>query len=178
MIINCHTDINLFIDKPMPKVSQKVGLEIAEQLFAELDKPANIGSNGIGLAANQVGIEAAVAVINVTEPLILINPTIVDIWGKIPFKREGCLSYPGTWINTVRYKNIIIQTAQEESNWYFSGLDETKLLEAGAVQHEIDHLNGKTILDHKNKPISTNKTPNRNDPCPCDSGKKYKKCCL
>ena len=80
MIINCHTDINLFIDKPMPKVSQKVGLEIAEQLFAELDKPANIGSNGIGLAANQVGIEAAVAVINVTEPLILINPTIVDIW--------------------------------------------------------------------------------------------------
>ncbi|WP_287420189.1 SEC-C metal-binding domain-containing protein [Reinekea sp.] len=21
------------------------------------------------------------------------------------------------------------------------------------------------------------KTPNRNDPCSCDSGKKYKKCC-
>ena len=26
-------------------------------------------------------------------------------------------------------------------------------------------------------PISKNKTPNRNDVCPCGSGKKYKKCC-
>ena len=109
MIINCHTDNNPFIDQPMPKVSLKVGLEIAEQLFAELEKPENLGSNGIGLAANQVGIEAAVAVINVIEPFILINPTIVDVWGKIPFKGEGCLSYPGAWINTVRYKNIIRQ---------------------------------------------------------------------
>ncbi|KJG12397.1 PBPRA1643 family SWIM/SEC-C metal-binding motif protein [Photobacterium iliopiscarium] len=30
-----------------------------------------------------------------------------------------------------------------------------------------------------NKPITTmfDKTPNRNDPCSCGSGKKYKKCC-
>ncbi|WP_038177631.1 PBPRA1643 family SWIM/SEC-C metal-binding motif protein [Vibrio pacinii] len=30
-----------------------------------------------------------------------------------------------------------------------------------------------------NKPITTvfEKTPNRNDPCSCGSGKKYKKCC-
>ena len=26
-------------------------------------------------------------------------------------------------------------------------------------------------------PISKNKTPNRNDVCPCGSGKKYKQCC-
>jgi uncharacterized protein YchJ len=26
-------------------------------------------------------------------------------------------------------------------------------------------------------PIRTDATPNRNDPCPCGSGKKYKKCC-
>lgn len=38
----------------------------------------------------------------------------------------------------------------------------------------INELNG--IL---NKPITTtfDKTPNRNDPCSCGSGKKYKKCC-
>ena len=28
-----------------------------------------------------------------------------------------------------------------------------------------------------NKPITKNKTPGRNDPCPCGSGKKYKNCC-
>ncbi|SMY38125.1 preprotein translocase subunit SecA [Photobacterium malacitanum] len=30
-----------------------------------------------------------------------------------------------------------------------------------------------------NKPVTTvfNKTPNRNDPCSCGSGNKYKKCC-
>ncbi|MGB0936973.1 MAG: PBPRA1643 family SWIM/SEC-C metal-binding motif protein [Colwellia sp.] len=30
-----------------------------------------------------------------------------------------------------------------------------------------------------NKPVTTTfeKTPNRNDPCSCGSGKKYKKCC-
>jgi SWIM/SEC-C metal-binding protein len=43
-----------------------------------------------------------------------------------------------------------------------------------AADENINELNG--IL---NKPITTtfDKTPNRNDPCSCDSGKKYKKCC-
>ncbi len=29
----------------------------------------------------------------------------------------------------------------------------------------------------KVKPIAGTGEPNRNDPCPCGSGKKYKKCC-
>ncbi len=28
------------------------------------------------------------------------------------------------------------------------------------------------------KPVKVERTPNRNDPCPCGSGKKYKRCCL
>jgi len=27
------------------------------------------------------------------------------------------------------------------------------------------------------EPIRSDKKPDRNDPCPCGSGKKYKKCC-
>ena len=27
------------------------------------------------------------------------------------------------------------------------------------------------------EPIKVDKKPDRNDPCPCGSGKKYKKCC-
>ena len=29
----------------------------------------------------------------------------------------------------------------------------------------------------KKQPIKKDKKPGRNDPCPCGSGKKYKKCC-
>jgi len=43
-----------------------------------------------------------------------------------------------------------------------------------SIDENIDELN--VIL---NKPTTTtfDKTPNRNDPCSCGSGKKYKKCC-
>jgi len=43
-----------------------------------------------------------------------------------------------------------------------------------AVDENIKDLDG--LL---NKPTTTrfDKTPNRNDPCSCGSGKKYKKCC-
>jgi SWIM/SEC-C metal-binding protein len=43
-----------------------------------------------------------------------------------------------------------------------------------ALDENINELNA--IL---NKPTTTtfDKTPNRNDPCSCGSGKKYKKCC-
>ncbi len=30
----------------------------------------------------------------------------------------------------------------------------------------------------KKKPVKAERTPERNDPCPCGSGKKYKRCCL
>ena len=56
---------------------------------------------------------------------------------------------------------------------------EQRLLESICVQHEIDHLNGLTIMDRENKPqpIMSEKV-GRNEPCPCGSGKKYKKCCM
>lgn len=33
------------------------------------------------------------------------------------------------------------------------------------------------VLQNKQVTSVSEKTPNRNDPCSCDSGKKYKKCC-
>ena len=37
----------------------------------------------------------------------------------------------------------------------------------------------KELIDKTEKvdPIHTDQEPGRNDPCPCGSGKKYKKCC-
>jgi peptide deformylase len=127
----------------------------------------------------------------------LINPVIKEQWDEVPYY-EGCLSFPKKGVKTKRYRNVIIHTEQEEGDWYFSGVetpgegkgswesptknkdDELRLLESICVQHEIDHLYGKTILDREDKsePIQAKKKIGRNDPCYCGSGKKYKKCCI
>ena len=192
-VINCLVNHNPYINSKLREVSVEEGLVIAEELFQILNKRGD----GIGLAANQVGIDAQVAVVNVREPLVLINPKYIKKENEIIYG-EGCLSFPGHAIRTKRYRDIIISTEQEESNWYFSGVEENsdgksgwdkgnmkqdqelRLLEAVCVQHEIDHLNGMTIYDREMKlePTKVEKKVGRNDPCPCGSGKKHKKCCL
>jgi len=172
-IINCLKEDNPVINKKLRKVSIDEGLSIAKDLFNILAER----KDGIGLAANQVGIDASVAVVNVREPIILINPTIVKQWDEIPYY-EGCLSFKGKGIQTKRYRNIVISTEQEDSDWYFSGApnpsdgkgswekessdkqdQELRLLETICVQHEIDHLNGMTIMDRQmiNTIINTEK---------------------
>ena len=193
-VIDCTKHSNNLINKKLKEVSVEEGRIIATELFQILNKRGD----GIGLAANQVGIDAQVAVVNVREPLVLINPKIKDQWDEIDYY-EGCLSYPKRGLHTKRYKNIIIKTDQEESEWYFSGVEtdkegkgswekeqsdkqdqEQRLLEAICIQHEIDHLMGNTIHDRENKPkpIVPKKSIGRNEPCYCGSGKKYKRCCL
>jgi len=188
-VINCFKEDNPVLKKKLRKVSVDEGLSIAKDLFNIL----NERKDGIGLAANQVGIDAAVAVVNVREPLILINPVIKEQWDEIDYY-EGCLSYPKQGIHTKRYKNIIIQTEQEEGGWYFSGAETTqevkgtweeegkkqdqeqRILEAICVQHEIDHLNGITIHDRENKPepIITKQKYGRNEIVGITDGKDYK----
>jgi peptide deformylase len=188
-IIDCLKEDNPVINKKLRKVSVDEGLHIAKDLFNILTDR----KDGIGLAANQVGIDARVAVVNVREPLILINPVIIEQWDEINYY-EGCLSFPKKGIHTKRYKNVIIQTEQEESGWYFSGTksseegkgtweqegkkqdQEQRLLETICVQHEIDHLNGMTIMDRENKPkpIVRKKSYGRNEIVGITDGDTYK----
>ena len=180
-IINCLVNHNSVINSKLREVSVEEGLAIAEELFQILNKRGD----GIGLAANQVGIDAQVAVVNVIEPLVLINPKYISKQNEIGYG-EGCLSFPGHAIRTKRYQDIIISTEQSESNWYFSGVDgddkENRLLEAVCVQHEIDHLMGKTMHDREVKlePTKVEKKIGRNQKvliaCGADSKVvKYKK---
>ena len=177
-VINCLEESNPLINKKLKEVSVEEGRSIATELFQIL----NQRGDGIGLAANQVGIDAQVAVVNVIEPLVLINPKIIHKEHPIDYF-EGCLSYPKKGTPTKRYRDIIIQTAQSESGWYFSGADslqnvrgsweeknkedeqERRILESICIQHEIDHLNGITIHDRENKskPIVSQKKIGRNE---------------
>ena len=191
-VINCFKEDNPIIQKKLRRVSVEEGEEIAAELFQILNKRGD----GIGLAANQVGIDASVAVVNVREPIVLINPEIVSRETEIPFY-EGCLSYPGKGVNTKRYETVEVKSDTVEGTMIFSGVDtvesgkgswehsevkedrHVRTLEAVCVQHEIDHLNGIRCLDRVvDTTIRVEKKPGRNEPCPCQSGKKFKKCCI
>ena len=176
-VINCLVNHNEYINSKLKEVSVEEGLVIAEELFQILNKRGD----GIGLAANQVGIDAQVAVVNVREPLVLINPKYINKENEIIYG-EGCLSFPGHAIRTKRYRDIIISTEQSESNWYFSGAkensdgksgwdkgnmkqdQENRILESVCIQHEIDHLNGVRIMDRRrNTTIVAEKKIGRNE---------------
>ena len=195
-VINCFKEDNPVIQKKLRRVTLEEGEKIATELFEILNKR----KDGIGLAANQVGIDAAVAVVNVREPIVLINPEIVSRETEIPFY-EGCLSFPGKGINTKRYETVEVTSDNVDGTMIFSGVDtgektkgsweqegktyqvkdrDLRTLEAVCVQHEIDHLNGMRILDRAQELTIKRTTPKigRNEPCPCGSGRKYKKCCI
>ena len=142
-VINCFKEDNPLIQKKLMRVTVEEGYEIARELFQILNKRGD----GIGLAANQVGIDASVAVVNVKEPIVLVNPEIVRKEEETRYY-EGCLSFPKKGCHTKRYKIVEVKVDNMESNMTFGAGDtDLDLLESVCVQHEIDHLNGMRILD-------------------------------
>ena len=134
-------------------VSIKEGEEIGVRLLHELRE----SKNGIGLAANQIGIQKRVCVVNVKEPLVLINPRIVEKSKEQFVFAEGCLSFPDSKIKTTRHQDIIVEADNHEGRLSFSAnsKDINDAFECVCVQHEIDHLDGITMFDRefKQEPI-------------------------
>ena len=122
-----------------------LGARLLEILINEKD--------AVGLAANQVGVDAAVCVINVVKPVVLINPKITAKFGK-SFFQEACLSFPGDYILTERWTNIVVTADNHRKSIVFS-FDKNPL-ECVCVQHEIDHLNGVTMFDRQVKMETNN----------------------
>ena len=111
-------------------------------------------SNGIGLAAVQVGILKRVLVVDVSsknekkQPIALINPVIKNLSDEMSVYEEGCLSIPETFVEIERPKICEIEYIDEKGskkNLKCDGLLST------CVQHEINHLDGKLIIDHLSK---------------------------
>jgi len=124
--------------KPCENITQGkvLGARLLEILKEQKD--------AIGLAANQVGVDAAVCAIHVEKPLFLVNPKIVGKFGK-SFFQEACLSFPGDYVLTERWTDIVVTADNHRKSLIFSF--EKNALECVCVQHEIDHLNGVTMFD-------------------------------
>ena len=138
------------LEEKCSPVSVKEGEEIGVRLLHELRQ----SDNGIGLAANQIGINKRVCVINVKEPLVLINPKIVEKSKEQFVFAEGCLSFPDSKLKTMRHQDIVVEADNHEGRLSFSAnsKDINDAFECVCIQHEIDHLDGITMVDREFKP--------------------------
>ena len=115
-------------------------------------------SQGIGLAANQVGLLKRMLVVDAKtiamedkspapkdDYLVLINPKIVKVSKETCIKEEGCLSLPSLFYNIERPSEITVEYTDRQGQ---RNLLNTGGLLARCIEHEIDHLDGKIILDY------------------------------
>lgn len=102
---------------------------------------------GIGLAAPQIGISKKLIVAEVEEKAIkLVNPEIIKANGN-ECMTEGCLSVPDVTVDIKRPHKITVKGLNEKGRNV--ELKATGLL-ARVLQHEIDHLDGRLIIDYMN----------------------------
>lgn len=142
--------------------------------------------SAVGLASNQCGMKerffASMTNRKTNDYTIFINPIIVRSFGGTFKDIEGCLSWPDKLILAERHRNVEVEYFNLEGKYVsevFTGFP------AQIIQHEVDHLNGveEEVVDKDYKIDSDFKTVKReqpkvgrNEPCPCGSGKKFKKC--
>jgi peptide deformylase len=114
-------------------------------------------NHGLGLAAQQVGHNESICVIDIPKeaqeaggesldvamPLVLINPEITEQTGHVTDK-EGCLSFPEIFVSVKRAEEIVVAYRDLEDRP--QELRARGLL-ARAVQHELDHLAGVLLVD-------------------------------
>ena len=193
----------ILLDKDLPTTPAELvnSPEEAQELIEQLEYELSMSKvNGVGLSSVQIGVMKACAIVRTTNFSInLINPRIIKADKLIQYT-EGCLSFPDKWVKTVRYANVVIETADDymwqaeqlnakrskrkpvDMPLFSSGRrviecgeseegDEEGRLVSIACQHETAHLLGLTFLQFAPKEVG------RNDKCVCGSGRKNKVCC-
>lgn len=103
-------------------------------------------SNGVGLAAPQIGVSLRVMVLQMPEeePWAIINPEIVKRSGEREVI-EGCLSIPGYQGEIKRSTSVTVKGLDRQGK---AIRIKATGLRAQALEHEIDHLNGVLYLEH------------------------------
>ncbi len=112
--------------------------------------------NGVGLAAIQIGVDTRALIINIPlededgehdqpkeNTLEMINPVIIEKEGREIFQ-EGCLSVPGVYEEVERAKHVKVEYLDREGNKHVIEDDDFLAI---AMQHEIDHLDGKVFIE-------------------------------
>lgn len=138
-------NIRIFGDPVLREKANKVS-SIDDDLFKLIKDMEETmkASEGVGLAATQVGILKSLFIYDVGEGLnVCINPEIISGEGE-ETEEEGCLSVPGVKVPIKRFKKVRIK-AMDVNREEREILEEDLL--ARVFQHEIDHLNGILCID-------------------------------
>ena len=131
--------------RPVAEVNAKTRRLIDDMLETMYEAP------GIGLAAIQVGVPRRLIVLDVADhekeppqPLVMVNPQILQLGSELKPYEEGCLSLPDVRVDIERPSTVTVRFLDRDGRQ--QTLDVDGLL-ATAVQHEIDHLDGRLIID-------------------------------
>ena len=136
------------ISTPLEKVGQNEK-KLVKDLFETM-----YNSKGIGLAGVQVGILKRILVLDVStkdeekNPICFINPVIKKYSKETSIYEEGCLSIPDTFIEIERPKTCTVEYIDIEGK---KKILECDGLLSTCLQHEVNHLDGKLIIDHLSK---------------------------
>jgi len=128
-----------------------------EDLIADLIDTMRASPACVGLAAPQLSVNRRVIVVDVTNHpktktchglVCLVDPVVIDSSGR-EVGREGCMSVPDLTANVTRAQRVVVQGVDQHGSLRVVATD---AFEARALQHEIDHLDGRLILDRVTSP--------------------------
>lgn len=117
--------------------------------LAKKMEQAMYANDGVGIAAPQVGVLKRLIVVDCSldeerDPLTLVNPRIIDLQGEEVIAEEGCLSCPGILVPISRQPYVKVRYFDlDGEEWEIEGEE----LLGRCLQHEIDHLDGKTLFE-------------------------------
>ena len=99
--------------------------------------------DGVGLSANQIGIDervfAMIRDLEYNDIIVCFNPRVIKRYDDEVWCEEGCLSFPDEIINIQRPNRIVVKYEDEDKKDHKIKLDG---FAARVFQHEFDHLNG------------------------------------
>lgn len=136
------------VSDPVERIDDEIRRFADDMLATMYEAP------GIGLAAIQVGVPRRIIVLDVAQredetaerdPMVLINPEILEVSEETAVREEGCLSIPEYYAEVERPAEVRVRFLDRDGK---SREIVAKGVLATCVQHEIDHLNGRLFIDY------------------------------
>jgi peptide deformylase len=113
-------------------------------------------ANGLGLAANQVGLRLRMFVMEGPNGRVnVINPEIISKSKLFLRLKEGCLSSPGEFVIVPARPEWVQIKYKDETG--MDKVDVFKGFYSVCVNHEMEHLEGKNFMQHRSLPRNTKK---------------------
>lgn len=133
------TPYDFTVDNPIPSTV------LAEALMQKME-----ALRGIGLSANQVGIDCRMFVMNdgMGVKAAVFNPKIIGASKETTLIEEGCLSIPGLFLTLKRPASIAASFQNEKGE---DVVQDFHGLAARIFLHEYDHMEGHNFTHHASR---------------------------